>query len=80
MMKKSDELMERRARLLEAWMSRVIESQVNHDGEITFWGAGTTIDSKGTLRMIAFAPNSWNQLWELECQKDGEVVFTSATT
>lgn len=74
-MKMTDELMERRARLIEAWMERVRESQEGHGGQITFWGAGTTIDSKGTLRMIAFAPNSWNQLWELECRKDGEVTF-----
>jgi hypothetical protein len=72
-------LLERRARIFEAWMDRVLESQMASD-VMSFWGAGVVIDSKGTLRMTAFAPNSWNQLWELECKEDGVVVFTRHDT
>lgn len=75
----TDNLMERRARIMEAWMDRVLECQSRSD-TMEFWGVGTVIDSKGTLRMTAFEPNSWNQLWELECKKDGVVVFTRHDT
>lgn len=69
------EIQERRARIFEAWMDHVLESQARRNG-MEFWGVGPVIDSKGTLRMTAFAPNSWDQLWELECAEDGVVVFT----
>jgi hypothetical protein len=75
-----DELMARRKKISDAWMDRVYHSKKIHgENSMMFWGAGIALDKDGTLRMIAFAPNSWTKLWELECREGGEVTFTEAT-
>ena len=76
-MNQYDELMERRRKLHDAWMGRVYHSKKIHgEDSMMFWSTGAVLAKDGTLRMTAFAPNSWNRLWELECAPGGEVVFT----
>ena len=71
-----DELMARRARLMEAWMERVDESKRRRGerSDIEFWSPGVVLDSKGVLRLTAFAPDSWGRLWELEIRPGESVV------